>query len=282
MIKRVGCEFDSKSTPTNPISKFEDIKEILKNGFIELLGENQPLATNKMYYAAFDQKQSLQKEEGKTELEIPVAYEYVWSVGLAGQEGNWYDNLVEDDSIVIQLIFRSKASKYSIREIAADLKQVPPFMKKDGSIASFIERAGKAMGVAGKVVELSGFSGPGKIISALSELNINTVPTEEFRWYVKSFSFEQEAGIEWHIPKNYLERAGNRIVGTLAVYFIECPTEGRESEQDELKIEIRAFLNTKEKGSLFICPLEKGDFKDLEITPNSKTLEKKHSSQDTV
>ena len=101
------------------------------------------------------------------------------------------------------------------------------------------------VGTAGKV-ELSGITVSGQIIFALSELKISTVPTDQFPWYMTSFSFEQESGVEWHIPRIYF-LACSRLVGTLAAYFIDF-SEGRIKKSDAtLSIEIKAFLNS-EKG----------------------------------
>jgi hypothetical protein len=103
------------------------------------------------------------------------------------------------------------------------------------------------IGTAGEVIELSGLTVPGQIISALSELKISTVPNDQFPLYVTSFSFEQESGVEWHILRIYFQKAGSRLAGTLAAYFIDC-SEGRIKKADAtLSIEIPAFLNS-EKG----------------------------------
>jgi hypothetical protein len=269
MIRRVSYEFNQASEKEKKVNSFENIIKILKNGYVELLGEAKPLPVEEMYYAPLDYKMSL-KEEGKTkELKIPVVYEYKWSVGITGENRNWFDKLDENDSVVVQLIFHTKSSRFSVREVAVDLKQMPPFMKEDGKIADFIEKAKSAIGTTGKVMELTGFSVPGKIISALSEMKMNSVKTEEFPWYVKPFSFEQESGVEWHIPRSYFQKAGNRLVGTLAAYFIDCDV-GNAS----LSIEIRVFMKSKDYGELFVCPILQKDNKELFVEPYLKTEKK--------
>ena len=215
------------------------------------------------------------KNKQKPKPESPVLYEYVWSVGITGVENvSWCERLDENDSIIVQLIFDTKDSRYSVREMGADLKQLPPFKKKDGVVGWF-ESIQPVIGAVGKGVQTFGpIAGPmapvamtaGSLVSTISETKLNTASTGEFPWWIKTISVKQNPGVEWHISRSYLISVGNRFVGTLVAYFVECNSnETGNNLGNGLKMEIRAFLKrasklkraeNRNKEILFISHLE--------------------------
>lgn len=187
----------------------------------------------------------------------PPVYEYSWAVGVTGYQPEWSERLDEKDAVVVQLIFRVGASRYSVQEIAATLKQVPPYQPDPKTTAQgiqdWLELLRPLVDTTGKVVQLSGFGLPGKIISAVSEMKFNSVPVDKFPWFVKTFSTGTDAGIEWHIPRSLIFSTGNRLVGSLGVSFLDCEVPDAEPDS-EASIELRAFLRSKDGDELFISP----------------------------
>jgi len=86
------------------------------------LGETKPKATREIFYLTNESKPDDKLKE-RFELESPVLYEYVWSVGITGVgKVSWCERLDKNDSIVVQLIFHTNKAGFSIRETDADLK----------------------------------------------------------------------------------------------------------------------------------------------------------------
>lgn len=266
MIKRVRSDFDKDNSSykdEHGNDKAGSLKELLAEGFVELLGVTDPKSVSEISYS-----------NGKPF--SPVLYEYIWSVGIVGNEPKWCEKLDEEDSIVIQLIFHAKHSRFSIREIAADLKQLPPFQKKDKTISSWLEALRPAVYTVGKGLEaVPGLGGTGKFISTISETKTNTVSPEEFPWWTKTLCTQNEAGIEWHVSRSYLQSVGGRFVGTLGAYFIDCNSSSNTESENKISIEIRAFLKGPEKRrvseELFISPTNKET--SLVIKPRSRKEE---------
>lgn len=231
---------------------------VLGEGFIELYGVTKPLPTKEIL---FSNRNNEKNEEPNSD--YPVLYEYVWSVGLTGDpmESSWCEELDKDDSIVVQLIFHTGDSCFSIREIAADLKQMPPFEKKKG-IGTWVESLRPAIGTFGKGLESLGVAGPGKIISMIAETKLNTASTEEFPWWIKTISAGKDPGLEWHISRSYLHSVGNRFVGTLVAYFVDCTSGSEVKPEKRLDIEIRVYLKSSSTDDiLFISHLDNDDEK---------------------
>ena len=236
MIRRVRRFFDYKHASFDDAgestSENGSLSGLLKEGYVELLGVTDPEAVNAICYM-----------DNKPKLGASFIYEYFWSVGMAGLDPKWFEKLDKDESIVVQLIFHTKDSRFSIQEIAADLKQLPPFLKEKG-IFDKLQTIRPLLDTAGKVIEAAGLGVPGRILSTISEINANTVPVDEFPWWIKTFTTGGDAGIEWHIPRNFLQYAGSRLVGTLDVYFVDCNPDTEETPENDLGIEIRAFLRS--------------------------------------
>lgn len=245
----------------------ENFKKILENGFVELLGEVNPTPIKETMLM---NKQSVSKnKESELKNSIPL-YEYVWTVGIKGdpniKKGHWCDELDKDDSIGVQLIFHTNKSKFSIREISATLKQLPPFEKKKG-IGGWVESISPVANVFGKGLETMGVS-YGKILTNISEMQLNSASTKDFPWWIKSIAVSENPGVEWHISKSYLQSVGNRFVGTLGIYFVECETY-TEDLKPELEIEIKVFLqkDSKTEERMFITEL-KSDKEKKGLEPN--------------
>lgn len=211
--------------------KSGSLKGTIEEGYVELLGVTDPESVGNIVYSEADPFS-------------PVLYEYVWSVGVKGPH-KWCEKLDEDDSIVIQLIFHTKNSRFSIRDVAADLKQLPPF-QKEKKIFDWLDTLRPALDTVGKGLEATGFGFPGKIISTISQMKLNSVSTQEFPWWTKTLCSDNNPGIEWHISKSYLESVGGRFIGTLGVYFLDCGSDNKELDET-LLIEIKAFLRGPER-----------------------------------
>lgn len=235
------------------------IHQLIGKGYVELTGVVNPRSIKEIRHEPPQTKSDTKQDVG------PVVYEYSWAVGMTGSDMRWYAELDKNDPIVIQLIFHTKHSRYAIHEVAANLKQVPPFKKtRSQEIRDWLEMFSPLVATTGKVMELAGATIPGKIISAISQMKLNSVPVDEFPWYVKTFSWEENAGIEWHIPQSLIEYTGNRLVGSLGAYFVGCEVADSES-QDELSLELRAFLRSGGE-ELFISPTDEPT--QLVITPD--------------
>ena len=222
--------------------------------YVELIGSTNPQTLKDIYfYSGGDKSQEINS--------LPIIYEYIWSMAILGtlaKDGEkWYENL-DDDGIVIQLIFHVSQTRFSIREVAANLNLLPPYKKIKG-IADWFEPLMAFTKMAGEVVKATGLETTGKIISAISGMKMNSIPSsDEFPWFVKTFCCPVnegfEPGIEWHIPKSLIRIIGNRLQGSLGIIFIEG-TVSENSKDKEISIEIRAFLRDKQKNELFICPI---------------------------
>jgi hypothetical protein len=209
---------------------------MIQSCYLELIGELHPQSVS----------ESGSKEKDKEPPVVPI-HEYTWSVGIVGTQMNWYDNLADEDALVVQLIFHTSQSRFAFHEIAANLMQVPPYQKTTTeAIMDWIDLVKPLAETAGKALEAAGAGAPGKVLSAVAGMKLNAVPVDKFRWYVKTFSMGQEAGIEWHIPKTMLIYTGNRIVGSLGVSLLDCSTPALPGDKPELlPLEIKAFLRLK-------------------------------------
>ena len=232
MIGRVRSAFDCMSgyAPAD----YEDIKSF----FVELHGELQPQVVR-----------GAGSEAEKEPATAPI-HEYFWNVGIVGNKMNWYDDLADDDALVVQLIFHTSRSRYIAHEVAANLTQVPPYQETTTeAIMDWIDLYNPLVEAAGKVLEAAGAGTPGKELCAIAGMKMNAVPVTKFRWYVKTYTAGQEDGIEWHIPRDMLVYTGNRICGSLGVTLLDCGTAPATSglppsslEEKSLQVEIKAFL----------------------------------------
>ena len=255
MIERARSAFDCEQAS---VDKQRDARILgdLKSCYIELLGEKHPKVVRGV----------IPDEEEKEPATMPI-HEYSWNVGITGNKLNWYDYLDANDALVVQLIFHVSHSRHTIHEVAANLMQVPPYQKTTTeAILDWMDLMKPLAETAGKALEAAGAGAPGKVISAVAGMKLNAVPVTKFRWYVKTFTMGEEAGIEWHIPKALLEFTGNRIVGSLGVTFLDCGAPPQASEKpDELPLEIRAFLRLRDGLTLeYTAP----NFADSEIFLN--------------
>jgi hypothetical protein len=254
--------FDSKD---KPIEGPDSLKGLLKEGYIELVGVINPQPVVAIHYVPKPEKDT-QKAETEQETGL-VLYEYFWSAGMSGFDPKWYEKLDSDDPIVVQLIFHTKGSRYSTQEVAANLKQVAPFQKTaEKKILDWFEQIQPVAETAGKVMEIVGATVPSKIVSAIAQMKLNMVPVEEFPWWVKTFCKGEDAGIEWHVPCQIIHRLGNRLVGSLGIYFIECDASN-PTLKDEISMEMRTFLRSPRQEELFISPTNKRT--ELIIRPNA-------------
>lgn len=227
-----------------------ELMNAIDTGYVELVGPTRPVAFTATNGPPVPGAHA-PHEHG------PHVHEYWWTVCLLGYQPDWSGRLDENDAVVVQIIFHEGASRYSIREVAATLKQVPPYRPEQKTagqeIQDWLDLLRPLVETTGKVAQLSGLVLPGKIISAVSEMKFNSIPVSSFPWFVKTFSSGPESGIEWHIPRSLIFCTGNRLEGSLGVSFLDC--EGSEAEQgDELVLEIRAFVRSRDGEELFISP----------------------------
>jgi hypothetical protein len=279
MISRVRAVYDPAYAGFDGEGKSVEgpasLKGLVKEGYIELVGVINPRSVGEIYYVPLPPtpKPKLEQEAPKAETEQetdPILYEYFWSAGMTGFDPKWYERLDDDDPIVVQLIFHTKDSRYSTQEVAANLKQVPPFQKTtEKKIREWFEQLQPVAATAGQVMGLAGATVPGKIIAAIAQMKLNTVLLDDFPWWVKTFSFEEEAGIEWHIPRRLIQYVGNRLVGSLGTYFIECDTSD-PTLKNEISIEMRTFLRSPRREELYISPTNKKT--ELVLRPNAPEL----------
>ena len=119
-----------------------------------------------------------------------------------------------------------------------------------------------AIGTFGKGLETLGVAGLGKIFSTIAETKLNTASTEEFPWWIKTISAGKNPGIEWHISRSYLQSVGNRFVGTLVAYFIDCTSGSKVKPGKRLDMEIRVYLKCSSTDEiLFISHLDNDEEK---------------------
>lgn len=200
----------------------------------------------------------------------PPVHEYWWTVCLLGYQPDWLERLDESDAVVIQIIFHIGASRYSLQEVAATLKQVPPYRPDQKSVVQgiqdWLDLLRPLVDTTGKVAQLSGIILPGKMLSAISEMKFNSIPVDKFSWFVKTFSAGSEAGIEWHIPRSLISCTGNRLEGSLGVSLFDCLSSDSE-QADEFALEIRAFVRSKDGEELFITPTNRAT--QLTIRPTA-------------
>ena len=83
------------------------------DGYVELIGPTRPRLVKPINEATPDAG--------------PPFHEYSWSVGITGREADWYQQLDQINPIIVQLIFHTAQSGYAVQEVAANLKQVPPY-----------------------------------------------------------------------------------------------------------------------------------------------------------
>ena len=192
------------------------------DGYVELIGPTRPVLLTPLSDTAPDAGQ-------------PV-HEYSWSLGITGREADWYRQLDQADPIIVQLIFHTAEAGYAVQEVAANLKLVSPYRsapKTTGQqILGALDVARPLVDTAGKLMELGGLGIPGKMVSALSQMKLNAVPTDQFPWFVKTFSWGREPGVEWHIPKYLIDCSGNRLIGSLGVSLLDCGDCGGPDEAD--------------------------------------------------
>jgi hypothetical protein len=260
VIGRVRATYDQKhagfTSEGASIEAPNDIAGLLREGFVELLGEVNPQPLEEIFHNITPPKANPEKDQQSSQspqYASPIIYEYFWSVGMSGADPKWYDQLDEHDPIIVQLILHTKGSRYVTQDVAANLKQVPPFQKTtENKIQDWFAQLQPVVETAGKVLSIGGAKVPGEILSAISQMKLNTVPVDQFPWWVKTFSTVDEAGVEWHIPKKLVQYVGNRLVGSFGVYLIKCGSE--ESLKDEFSIELRAYLRSRGLSELYISP----------------------------
>lgn len=190
MIGRVRAVYDPAHAGFDEKGKSvkepASLKGLVKEGYVELLGVLDPRSVGEIHYVPLPPtpKPKPEKETLKAEIQQetdPILYEYFWSAGMTGLDPKWYERLDDDDPIVVQLIFHTKDSKYATQEVAANLKQVPPFQRTtEKKIRDWFEQFQPVAATAGKVMEVAGATVPGKIISAIAQMKLNTVPVDEF------------------------------------------------------------------------------------------------------
>jgi hypothetical protein len=236
--------------------------EILtRDCYAELLGRTDPQSSNDACFGC---------QKDKKDDSAPIIYENFWSVGICGSEPNWYEKLDGNDSIVVQLILHTGNSAYSIQPVTATLKQLPPFKKTLGAeIVDWFKMISPILDNAGKILDIANVPVAGKVLSTVSEMQLNNIRVSDFPWYIKTFSTCNEAGIEWHIPHDLVQLTGNLLVGSIGVYFIKSSGDSTTEPSGNPSIEIRAFLRVKDGGKteLFITPADLDNPTKLIIKP---------------
>ncbi len=198
MIKKATYEFKKESATclgdddTPQKNKYPDL---IQNGYAELMGIIDPQLSNEGCFGC--------RTEKKDDSTGPIIYEYFWSLGICGSTPDkWYEELDSDDPIVVQLIFDTANTALSFQPISASLKQLPPYMKpKEGKIAEWSRTLQPIISTTGKVLNVAGVPIVGRVISAISDMQLNNIPASDFPWYVKTFSYLNKPGVEWHIPQ---------------------------------------------------------------------------------
>jgi len=203
-------------------------------GFLEISGECEPLVS--------PDEQNIEEVKERKKISSLSAYNYRWTLGITGETANWINGLSnEDNAILVQFLFNTHQTGYRVRELATTIRQLAPLRDKPKLSDVFNKILRTAKPLIGGAGELIG--GPAKIIaSAVSQLQIDSVSPEEFKWYVKSFtSFNHEQGIEWCLSKKLFENLGNRISGGVAVLFHRYLLPGKE-EKKKKKIILEAWV----------------------------------------
>lgn len=268
MLRKVTAIYDSGKAvfdkDKKTFGKVED-ETLIKDGYAELLGITDPQLSSEACFGC---------ESGKKEDSVaPIIYQYFWSLGLCGSTDEWYKKLDGDDPIVVQFILHTMNSAFSIHPVGATLRQMSPYEKtKGGEIVDFFKMLTPILSTTGKVLDAAGVPVAGKVVSAISGMQLNNIPVSDFPWYVKTFSYRKEPGVEWHIPQNLVHLTGNFLEGSLGVYFIKC-SDNSDDLNKALSIELRAFLRTKTQ-ELFVTCADFSQPTQLEIKPKLTELTK--------
>lgn len=272
MIGKVSGKYDSKFSGYNkdpkagkigPCSTSSKLGTRITYGFVELIGrvdprpikgtDPEPFVTDSQPASAAGGTSAANKAKVKMSKEPEFIYEYSWSAAAEGDNAGWFWELDNTDAIVVQLIFHTSNSRFHVSEVSASLKQVPPYCKtKSQEFLDWVEMLTPFADIAGKAMQAGGLAAPGKVISSISKMKLNSVPANKFPWYVKTFSVNGEPGIEWHIPNSLVNQTGNRLSGSVGVTFTDGGGADSDAE-DSLKMEVKAFLRADD-GELFLSP----------------------------
>ena len=256
MITKVRKEYDPNfsgyisGAPGNIVQR-SDYKKFpaqnIKSGYVELVGPVSPRALKGLEQDTHAPETPQDQPKTKRKGEKAAVYEYSWCVGILGSSMDWYSDLDRYDPIVIQMIFHTGKSCFHIQEVAANLKQVPPYPRTKGEqIQDWVDLMRPVMDTTGKVLELTGLAPAGKIVSSISKMKLNSVPVDKFPWYIKTFCANSdehitEAGVEWHIPGALIQYTGNRLSGSIGLIFTDGGAKASDSGAKEADISVKAL-----------------------------------------
>lgn len=225
--------------------KFRDLE-----GYLEIAGEvfPKPSKSNELKW---------NNDKTKFDRADLYIYEYLWTLSLVGplKDLNWFKKLTRRDAILVQVIFHTIGTGYSIRALTATLK--PPFKIKRSLIDRVKEIWSITKGIGGVVSKIPGAPKEiGSLISAIGELGEDSTPTySAYPWYTKTFTAPGGGiGVEWRIDRKIIENIGNRIIGGIGLLYLCDPGN---KNQNPVGIEVRTRISFKDSrfSSLIDHPL---------------------------
>jgi len=215
--------------------KFRDLE-----GYLEIAGEVFPKPSK---------PNELKWNNDKTKFDRGdlYIYEYLWTLSLVGplKDLNGFKKLTRRDAILVQVIFHTMGTGYSIRALTATLK--PPFKIKRSLIDRAKEIWSMTKGVGEVASKIPGApKAIGSLISAIGELAEDSTPTyhDTYPWYTKTFTAPGGGvGVEWRIDRKIIENIGNRIIGGIGLLYLCDPSN---KNQNPVGIEVRTRISFKD------------------------------------
>ncbi|RZB33240.1 MAG: hypothetical protein AEth_00033 [Candidatus Argoarchaeum ethanivorans] len=180
---------ESKEVPIQYLYK-EHLGNI-ENGYLKIIGETKPILSDLPIITA-----------GKKQSALYV-YEYTWTLSLIGyidpiteRSKPWGDKLTrKDDTILVQVLFHTNDTKYSIRALTGTIK--PPFMVKNTVVDSLWDGWMKITGTTtkfiGEITKIPGVKEIGKVIGVIGDLEKDAIPASHaYPWYSKMITARDE------------------------------------------------------------------------------------------
>jgi len=180
---------ESKEVPSQYL--YEKHLGNIENGYLKIIGETNPLLSD------------LPITTAEKRLSALYVYEYAWTLSLIGyidpiteRSKPWGDKLTrKDDTILVQVLFHTNDTKYSVRALTGTLK--PPFMVKNTVLDSLYNGWTKVTGTTtkfiGEVTKIPGVKEMGTVIDMIGDLEKDAIPASHaYPWYSKMITARDE------------------------------------------------------------------------------------------
>lgn len=199
--------------------------------YFELYGESQPFLCTNLTETLQDNSMD---NDPRMKAQPPI-FEYFWTIGISDYlidqfsrndtDKLWYHNTGAEVTVYFPL-----KRGWRVEEVLASIKYVRPLPHQEDlakKVAEYWNSVAPVVGKAAEFIEhmdIPGVSAGATLIDTLAKAPITSLPpVDGLAWHVKKITGFVEGevmeGLRWTLPRKLFCVLGNRLTGSIAVYF---------------------------------------------------------------